>query len=63
MIVMFGICIALDYPHILLIIPAMIIVFIVDRELDGRYGVLIPSEPRQNKEGEQPAHGDADESV
>jgi hypothetical protein len=60
MTVMFGICIAFDYPHNLLIIPAMIIIFIIDRELDGRYGVLIPSEPRQNKEGVQAGHGDTD---
>jgi hypothetical protein len=57
MFVMFGIVLGLDYPFKLLLFPTMIIVFIIDRELDGRYGVLLPSESQQNKEGEQGEQG------
>jgi hypothetical protein len=57
MFVMFGIVLGLDYPYKLLLFPTMIIVFIIDRELDGRHGVLLPSEPQQNKEGEQGGTG------
>jgi hypothetical protein len=63
MAVIFGIVLGLDYPFRLVLFPALVIVFIIDRELDGRYGVLIPNEPKQNKEGEQVGDGDAEEAV
>ena len=57
MFVMFGFVLGVDYPYKLLLFPTMILVFVIDRELDGRYGVLIPTDSQQIKEGEQDVHG------
>ena len=41
--------------HVWWLIPIMTAIFVIDRALDGRFGLLIPTEPKETPNGEQDA--------